>query len=209
MIKNKTPNPLNVFEVRQVKSALPHFEYVNLPMKYNLEESLIKWIKQNLKNRFYAGKNVSLDSDNLTIKTLVGDKDFIIKGVDDSSEITALTLDMSAAGAATFNNDVTAFSDVRLKENIETIPDALNKVCQIRGVTFDRKDTDGPRQMGVIAQEVEEVAPEVIREDSSDDKIKSVAYGNMVALLIESVKELNEKVEKLEKTIINTKKINR
>jgi len=153
--------------------------------------------------------HVSLDSDNLTIKTLVGDKDFIIKGVDDSSEITALTLDMSAAGAATFNNDVTAFSDVRLKENIETIPDALNKVCQIRGVTFDRKDTDGPRQMGVIAQEVEEVAPEVIREDSSDDKIKSVAYGNIVALLIESVKELNEKVEKLEKTIINTKKINR
>ena len=153
--------------------------------------------------------HVSLDSDNLTIKSLVSDKDMIFQGNDGGSGITALTLDMSAAGAATFNNDVTAFSDVRLKENIETIPDALNKVCQIRGVTFDRKDTDGPRQMGVIAQEVEEVAPEVIREDSSDDKIKSVAYGNMVALLIESVKELNEKVEKLEKTIINTKKINR
>ncbi len=153
--------------------------------------------------------HVSLDSDNLTIKSLVSDKDMIFQGNDGGSGITALTLDMSAAGAATFNNDVTAFSDVRLKENIETIPDALNKVCQIRGVTFDRIDTDGPRQMGVIAQEVEEVAPEVIREDSSDDKIKSVAYGNIVALLIESVKELNEKVEKLEKTIINTKKINR
>ena len=70
MIKNKTPNPLNVFEVRQVKSAPPHFEYVNLPMKYNLEESLIKWIKQNLKNRFYAGKNVSLDSDNKLVPVL-------------------------------------------------------------------------------------------------------------------------------------------
>jgi hypothetical protein len=70
MIKNKTPNPLNVFEVRQVKSAPPHFEYVNLPMKYNLEESLIKWIKQNLKNRFYAGKNVSLDSDNKLVQVL-------------------------------------------------------------------------------------------------------------------------------------------
>jgi hypothetical protein len=142
--------------------------------------------------------HVSLDSDNLTIKSLVSDKDMIFQGNDGGSGITALTLDMSAAGAATFNNDVTAFSDVRLKENIETIPDALNKVCQIRGVTFDRKDTDGPRQMGVIAQEVEEVAPEVIREDSSDDKIKSVAYGNMVALLIESIKELNDKVERLE-----------
>ena len=70
MIKNKTPNPLNVFEVRQVKSAPPHFEYVNLPMKYNLEESLIKWIKQNLKNRFYTGKNVSLDSDNKLTQVL-------------------------------------------------------------------------------------------------------------------------------------------
>mgnify|MGYP000150330877 FL=1 len=70
MIKNKTPNPLNVFEVRQVKSAPPHFEYVNLPMKYNLEESLVKWIKQNLKNRFYTGKNVSLDSDNKLVQVL-------------------------------------------------------------------------------------------------------------------------------------------
>ncbi len=70
MIKNKKINSLNVFEVRQVKSAPPHFEYVNLPMKYNLEESLVKWIKQNLKNRFYAGKNISLDSDNKLVQVL-------------------------------------------------------------------------------------------------------------------------------------------
>ena len=70
MIKNIKVNPLNVFEVRQVKSAPPHFEYVNLPMKYNLEESLIKWIKQNLKNRFYIGKNVSLDDSNKLIHVL-------------------------------------------------------------------------------------------------------------------------------------------
>jgi hypothetical protein len=70
MIKNRTPNPLNVFEVRQVKAAPPHFEYVNLPMKYNLEESLIKWIKQHLKIRFYAGKNVSLDENNSLVQVL-------------------------------------------------------------------------------------------------------------------------------------------
>ena len=70
MIKNKSPKPLNVFEVRQVKSPLPHFEYVNLPMKYNLEDSLIKWIKHNLKNRFYAGKNVTLDENNKLIPVL-------------------------------------------------------------------------------------------------------------------------------------------
>jgi hypothetical protein len=94
---------------------------------------------------------------------------------------------------------VTAFSDIRLKENIETIPDALNKVCQMRGVTFDRIDADGERQMGVIAQEVEKIAPEVVREDKSEDKIKSVAYGNMVGLLIESIKELKAEIEELKK----------
>ena len=70
MIKNRKINPLNVFELRQVKSALPHFEYVNLPMKYNLEESLVKWIKQHLKHRFYAGKNVTLNSDNKLTQVL-------------------------------------------------------------------------------------------------------------------------------------------
>lgn len=143
--------------------------------------------------------HVSLDSNNLTIKSLVSDKDMIFQGNDGGSGITALTLDMSAAGAATFNNDVTAFSDIRLKENIETIPDALNKVCQMRGVTFDRIDADGERQMGVIAQEVEKIAPEVVREDKSEDKIKSVAYGNMVGLLIESIKELKAEIEELKK----------
>ena len=64
MIKNGIPNPLNVFEARQVKSAPPHFEYVNLPMTYNIEASIVKWVKQHLKHRFYIGKNVSLNDEN-------------------------------------------------------------------------------------------------------------------------------------------------
>ena len=136
-------------------------------------------------------------SNDMFIRVNTADKDLKINGYDGSSEITALTLDMSAAGAATFNNDVTAFSDVRLKENIETIPDALDKVCQMRGVTFNRIDVDGERQMGVIAQEVEKIAPEVVREDDSEDKIKSVAYSNLVGLLIEAIKDLKNEVDEL------------
>tara|TARA_Y100000356_G_C11223532_1_gene270570 strand:+ start:124 stop:1035 length:912 start_codon:yes stop_codon:yes gene_type:complete len=135
----------------------------------------------------------SLDSDNLTIKTLVGDKDFIIKGVDGSSEITALTIDMSAAGAATFNNDVTAFSDERLKTNIATIENALEKVCNMRGVTFDR---EGKKGTGVIAQEMQKVMPEVVHDKN---EYLSVAYGNLVGVLIEAVKELKAEVEELKK----------
>lgn len=135
----------------------------------------------------------SLDSDNLTIKTLVGDKDFVIKGVDGSSEITALTIDMSEAGAATFNNDVTAFSDERLKTNIATIENALEKVCNMRGVTFDR---EGKKGTGVIAQEMQKVMPEVVHDKN---EYLSVAYGNLVGVLIEAVKELKAEVEELKK----------
>ena len=141
---------------------------------------------------------ITNSSTDFVLKTMVGDKDFILKGVDDSSEITALTVDMSAAGAATFNNDVTAFSDVILKDNIDTIDNALDRVKGMRGVFFDRKDNKQQRQTGVIAQEVEPFLPEVVRETKDEKKIKSVAYGNMVGVLIEAIKELNAKVEELQ-----------
>ena len=141
---------------------------------------------------------ITNSSSDFVLKTAVGDKDFILKGVDDSTEITALTVDMSAAGAATFNNDVTAFSDVILKDNIDTIDNALDRVKGMRGVFFDRKDNKQQRQTGVIAQEVEPFLPEVVRETKDEKKIKSVAYGNMVGVLIEAIKELNAKVEELQ-----------
>ena len=150
-----------------------------------------------------AGTNfgkVSQDgSNNLEFMSLVSDKDIFIKGNDGGSTVTACTFDMSAAGAATFNNDVTAFSDERLKRDIETIPNALDKVCQMRGVTFERTDDEGRTSMGVIAQEIEKIIPEVVREDNSEDKIKSVAYGNMVGVLIEAIKELKSEIEELKK----------
>jgi|TARA_B110000977_G_scaffold197860_1_gene281461 hypothetical protein len=70
MIKNKKINPLNVFEVRQAKSAPPHFEYVNLPMTYNIEGTIVKWVTNNLKHRFYVGKNVTLDGTNKLTQVL-------------------------------------------------------------------------------------------------------------------------------------------
>ena len=93
-------------------------------------------------------------SSDFVIKSSQNDKDIIFKGVDGGSLITALTLDMSAAGAATFNNDVTAFSDERLKSNITTIPDALSKVNEMRGVHYVRDET-GKDSSGVIAQELQ------------------------------------------------------
>ena len=137
-------------------------------------------------------------SSDYVIKTNVNDKDFIIKGVDNSSEITALTIDMSGAGAATFNNDVTAFSDKRLKTDIEPITNALTKVMQMQGVYYKRNDVEDAReQVGVLAQDMEAVLPEVVL--TADDKMqtKSVDYGKICSVLIEAIKELKNEIEEL------------
>jgi len=124
------------------------------------------------------------------------DKDIKFQGNDGGSGITALTLDMSAAGAATFNNDVTAFSDERLKSNITTIPDALSKVTEMRGVHYVR-DATGKDSTGVIAQELQKVAPELVLTADDEMGTLSVNYGNITGYLIEAIKELKAEIEEL------------
>ena len=141
--------------------------------------------------------HASLDADNFTLKSLVSDKDFIVQGNDGGTGITALTLDMSAAGAATFNNNVTAFSDERLKSDITTLKSSLEKVLQMRGVSYTRNDNvEGGEQIGVIAQEVEQFYPQVVLTADDEQGTKSVDYGRLTAVLIEAVKELSELVNR-------------
>ena len=143
-------------------------------------------------------------SSDFVIETKVQDKDFIVKGNDVGSGITALTIDMSGAGAATFNNDVTAFSDKRLKTNISPIENALEKIMQMQGVNYKRKDVQNARnQVGVIAQDMEKILPEVVITADDDPKTKSVDYGKLTAVLIEAVKELSNEVKHLKQQIIN------
>jgi len=95
---------------------------------------------------------------------------------------------LDVVGEIYASGDIIAFSDERKKTDIEPIPNALEKVLQLRGVTFNKLDDDNRRHAGVIAQEVEKVLPEVVY--TSEDGTKSVAYGNLVGLLIEAIKEL-------------------
>ena len=141
--------------------------------------------------------NINLASSNLTFKSIVSDKDMIFQGNDNGSAITALTLDMSDAGAAIFNNNVTAFSDERLKSNIVTVPEALAKVSAMRGVHYTRNDT-GKDHTGVVAQEIQKIAPEVVLTSSDEMGTLSVDYGNITGYLIEAIKELSAKVKELE-----------
>jgi hypothetical protein len=88
----------------------------------------------------------------------------------------------------------TSTSDISLKENVSTIENALEKVLSLRGVEYDRVES-GEHQIGVIAQEVEKIIPEVVY----GGEIKSVAYANIVALLIEAIKEQQKEIEELKK----------
>ena len=92
-------------------------------------------------------------------------------------------------------DDITAFSDRRKKSNIERIENALDKVSQLNGYTFDY---NGERKTGVIAQEVKEVLPEAVY--GSEDTTYSVAYGNLVGILIEAIKELKNEIDQLKNT---------
>ena len=138
---------------------------------------------------------IEMASTSFNIRSMVSDADLLFKGNDGGSTIIALTLDMSEAGAATFNNNVTAFSDERLKDNIETLEDGLAKVEQLRGVTYTR---DGKENIGVIAQEVEKILPEIVLTADDEMGTKSVDYSRITAVLIEAVKELSAKVKELE-----------
>ena len=196
----------------------------------------------------------------------VSDNDLRIRGNDGGSTINALTLDMSAAGSAIFNSNVslggtlelstagkyiqvtgsggtawaigssggsnppgtasttlafhhwdgsawnnevefdssgnivadgniTAFSDERLKDNIQTLEQGLDKIEQLRGVTYTK---DGEKNIGVIAQEVEKILPEIVVTGDTEQKLKSVDYSRITAVLIEAVKDLSARVKELE-----------
>ena len=89
---------------------------------------------------------------------------------------------------------VTATSDERLKENIKPVTNALNKVLALQGVNFNRIGSS-ELELGLIAQHVEKIIPEVVY--TNETGIKSLAYPNLVALLIEAIKEQNTKIEEI------------
>ena len=82
-----------------------------------------------------------------------------------------------------------------MKSNIETIDGGLAKVLSMRGVTYTRDDMDN---VGVIAQEVEKVIPQIVKTADDEMGTKSVDYSRITAVLIEAVKELTARVEELE-----------
>jgi hypothetical protein len=111
-----------------------------------------------------------------------------------SGSITAVNGNFSGIVTAT---DINSASDINLKKNIHQVENSLNKILQIRGVNFEWKES-GRASVGVIAQEVEKVLPELI----SGDDAKVVNYNGLIGVLIEAVKEQQKQIEEL-KNLIN------
>jgi hypothetical protein len=125
-----------------------------------------------------------------------------------STQISSLGVGTAASGTTgeiRATNNVTAYysSDERLKDNVQVIANALAKVLQIRGVEFDWNNLDEPEDgyfvrkhdVGVIAQEIEKVIPEVV--GTREDGMKAVKYDRIIPLLIEAIKELKAEVDAL------------
>jgi len=107
--------------------------------------------------------------------------------------------EFDSSGNVIIQGNLFSYSDARIKTNVETIPNALEKVISLRGVTYNMiKDVEidpenAQKHIGVIAQEIEAVIPEAVKEENG---IKTVAYGNIVGLLIEAIKDLNDQINK-------------
>lgn len=110
-----------------------------------------------------------------------------------SNNVTKFTV--GSNGTVTATGDVVAYSDERLKTDIETLDGS--KVYEMRGVSFTKDEKDGS---GVIAQELEKVAPELV---NNDGEYKSVAYGNITGYLIEAIKDLKKEIEECKKQKCN------
>jgi hypothetical protein len=107
---------------------------------------------------------------------------------------------MDMSGTLTMKGDVIAFSDARVKENIQTLDGALEKTLKLRGVSYNRIDIDDKStKIGVIAQEILEVVPEVVSQDANGTY--GVSYGNIVGLLIEAIKEQQQQINNQQQQI--------
>ena len=136
-------------------------------------------------------------------------------GVGSSSTVSGYR--MRVNGSLYCNGNVVAYSDRRKKKNIVTIDNALDKVLQLRGVYYERKedliddrdDLYKGRQIGMIAQEVQEIIPEVVSYAEEIDEY-GLDYPKMVGLLVEAHKDQQklinsqqEKIDKLEEMVYN------
>ena len=195
----------------QSSTRLVYF-YLNSDQAFGLYDGTVgasRWTSYPTGD-FNVARNVSTNGSSLNVGSgAAGEKIITL-----SNSVRAVNLELSADGAVsrfvdyvagvvhwstdvsgnfTAAGNITAYSDARLKHDVQRITGALDIVQAMRGVTF-KWNRDNSAGIGFIAQEVEKVLPELVLDSGST---KSVAYGNVTAVLVEAIKELRAEVEDL------------
>jgi hypothetical protein len=122
-------------------------------------------------------------------------------GIGTTSPSYKLHVEGNTSGISIYaSHDIAAFSDITVKKEVKRIENAIEKVKELNGYTYVRTDDEtGTRRAGVIAQEVQKVLPEVV--SANPDGTLNVAYSNMIALLIEGMKEQQKEIDELKKLL--------
>jgi hypothetical protein len=150
-------------------------------------------------------KKLFLFSEDLTLETGGAIRMFITSGgnigIGTTSPSYKLHVEGNVSGISIYaSHDIAAFSDITVKKEVKRIENAIEKVKELNGYTYVRTDDEtGTRRAGVIAQEVQKVLPEVV--SANPDGTLNVAYSNMIALLIEAVKEQQNEIDELKKLL--------
>jgi len=151
-------------------------------------------------------------NDNIIFKTQVSERMIILGNGNVGIGETNLNRKLYVNGEIEAKTDIyaqtfNASSDIRLKNNVESIENPLSKISKIQGVEYVlNSDTTNKRQIGFIAQDIEKIIPEVVYTDNSEEAYKSISYGNLTALLVEGIKELQKEVNSLREEIKFLKK---
>lgn len=153
--------------------------------------SLVSGLSQGTNGRvaYYSGSTTITTTEGF----IVDESGSVGIGVNETTDVP-LTYKLEVSGSLRASGAVYQSSDERLKSNINTVDNALHRIINSRGVTFDRNN--GVNEVGVIAQEIEHTIPEVVSKDKND--YLSVNYNGIVGVLIEAIKEQNERISKLE-----------
>ena len=117
-------------------------------------------------------------------------------GITYTGPINFVTENMSINGNLNVTGNIYSYSDKSIKDNIIKLENCLNKLINITGYSFTRKDLENMStiHIGLLAQEVEKMFPEIVNNSNS---IKSINYNSMIAVIIESIKELKTEITQL------------
>jgi len=143
---------------------------------------------------FFGWSSTNNYSDSGKNKVFVGGKSYHILAQDGTTTKFSVTENGTVVAAG----NVTAYSDIRLKDDIELIEGAVTKCMTLRGVTFRMKG-HSEKSTGLIAQEVRRVLPEAVTE--TEDGVLTLAYGNMAGLFVEAIKELQDQISELKREV--------